>query len=100
MHQYTIHASVQVIPLSQDRHPYEWVDEAIGVIQRSGIVYQVGAFGTILEGSYAEVMALIQEINEYLYQKGCPEWINQLQIQIRSGGPTTAEEKTAKYAPF
>ena len=29
MHSYIVNASLQVIPITQDKHPYAWVDEAI-----------------------------------------------------------------------
>ena len=56
MHNYIINASLQVVPIVQDKHPYEWVDEAIAIIQQSGIKYDVGPFATVLEGTYTEVM--------------------------------------------
>jgi uncharacterized protein (TIGR00106 family) len=97
MHAYIINASIQIVPIVQDKHPYEWVDDAIGVIQRSGIKYEVGPFATVLEGRYEEVMKVIREINEFLYEKGCAEWISNVQIQIRSRGDVTGEEKTEKF---
>ena len=97
MHNYTINASIQIVPIVQDKHPYEWVDDAIAIIQRSGIKYEVGPFATVLEGSYEEVMNAIHQVNEFLYEKGCAEWISNLQIQIRSKGPVTGEEKVEKF---
>lgn len=97
MHNYLINASVQILPIVQDKHPYEWVDEAIAVIQDSGIQYEIGAFSTVLEGSYPEVMAVIDAINEHLFTHQCQEWITSVQIQIRSGGDMTGDEKTAKF---
>ena len=97
MHNYTINASIQIVPIVQDKHPYEWVDDAIAIIQRSGIKYEVGPFATVLEGSYEEVMNVIHQVNEFLYEKGCAEWISNLQIQIRSKGPVTGEEKVEKF---
>lgn len=97
MHSYIINASIQIVPIVLDKHPYQWVDEAIAIIQQSGIKYEVGPFATVLEGTYNEVMKVIHEVNEYLYEKGCAEWISNLQIQIRSGGVITSEEKTGKF---
>jgi uncharacterized protein (TIGR00106 family) len=97
MHQFIINASIQIIPIVLDKHPYEWVDEAIAIIQQSGIKYEVGPFATVLEGKYDEVMKAIGDVNEYLYQKGCAEWISNLQIQIRSNGDITSLEKTEKF---
>ena len=98
MHSYIVNASIQIVPIVQDKHPYEWVDEAIAIIQNSGIRYEVGPFATVLEGTYAEVMDVIHHVNEYLYAKGCAEWISSLQIQIRSKGDITGGEKTEKFA--
>jgi uncharacterized protein YqgV (UPF0045/DUF77 family) len=97
MHQYIINASIQIIPVVRDRHPYEWVDLAIEVIQQSGIQYEIGPFSTTVEGSYDQVMKLIGQINEHLYHLGCAEWISNTQVQIRSQGDITGEEKTGKY---
>ena len=97
MHQHTINASLQIIPIVLDKHPYEWVDEAIAIIQQSGIKYEVGAFATVVEGTYEEVLSIIIAINEYLNKSGCAEWILNAQIQIRSNGNITGDEKTAKF---
>lgn len=97
MHNYLINAALQIIPIVEDKHPYQWVDEAIEVIVASGLKYEVQAFSTVVEGSYEQVIQLIHEINEYLLQKGCAEWICNAQVQIRGSGDITAEEKTGKY---
>lgn len=97
MHNHLINASIQLLPVAQDRHPYDWVDEAIAVIQQSGTKHEVGPFATVIEGTYDEVMKVINDVNEHLYGRGCAEWIASVQIQIRSGGPMTGDEKTAKF---
>lgn len=97
MHNYLINASIQVVPISTDKHPYEWVDEAIHVIANSGIKYEVGPFATILEGTYEEVFKVIHDINETLLNKGCPEWITNLQVQLRNDRDVTGDEKVDKF---
>ncbi len=97
MHAFIINASIQIIPVVTDKHPYEWVDEAIAIIQQSNVKYEVGPFATVLEGTYGEVMQLIHDVNEFLYNRGCSEWITNLQIQIRSKGDITGDEKTDKF---
>ena len=98
MHQFIVNASIQLVPIVQDKHPYDWVDEVIEVIQQSGIQYQVGPFATIVEGKYDEVMAVVHAINEHLYKRNCTEWITNFQIQIRSNEAITANEKTEKFS--
>ena len=97
MHNHIINASIQIVPIVMDKHPYEWVDEAIAIIQTSGVKYEVGPFATVLEGNYTEVMKIIHQVNDYLQEKGCAEWISSIQLQIRSEGDITGDEKTAKY---
>jgi len=97
MHQFIVNASIQILPVVQDRHPYEWVDEAIAIIQQSGIKHEVGPFATVLEGTYEEVLAVLNAVNEHLYSRQCNEWITNVQLQIRSKGDITGDEKTAKF---
>jgi uncharacterized protein (TIGR00106 family) len=97
MHNYIINASIQIVPIVLDKHPYEWVDEAIEIIQKSGIKHEVGPFATVLEGTYNEVMKVINDVNEHLLSRGCDEWITNLQIQLRSNRDITANEKTDKF---
>ena len=97
MHQYLINASIQILPIVQDRHPYLWVDEAIDIIIDSGIQYKVGPFNTTIEGSYDKVLQVINNINNHLQQQNCNEWIMNVQIQIRANEDITGNEKTAKY---
>ena len=97
MHQYLINAAIQVVPLAQDRHPYEWVDIAIPIIQASGIKYEVRPFSTELEGTYEQVLNVFNKVNNHLQILGCTEWITNLQVQIRSNQDMTGEEKIEKY---
>jgi uncharacterized protein (TIGR00106 family) len=97
MHSYITNASLQIVPLVNDKHPYEWVDEAIEVITNSGIKYEVGPFATVIEGTYNEIMKVVNEVNEYLLSRHCEEWICNLQVQIRSDRGITAGEKMKKF---
>jgi uncharacterized protein YqgV (UPF0045/DUF77 family) len=94
MNNHITNASLQLIPIVQDRHPYEWVDEVIELIDRSGLRYQVGPFGTVIQGTYEEINAIIQTINQYLNERLCAEWVLNVQWHLRSGGDVTVEEKT------
>lgn len=88
-----------MIPIAQGGpHPYEWVDKAIALIQSSGVSYEVGPFATVLEGNYREVMEVILAVNELLLSQGCPEWISNIQLQIRSDRDITASEKTCRFS--
>lgn len=97
MHNYLVNASVQIVPIVLDKHPYEWVDEVIALIKQSGVKYEVTPFATVLEGTYDEVTGLLHQINEELYRRGCAEWISNVQLQVRSKGNVTGDEKTGKF---
>jgi uncharacterized protein (TIGR00106 family) len=97
VHDYIINASLQVLPIVTDKHPYKWVDEAVEIIKQSGVKYEVGPFATVLEGNYREVMSVVNAVNEYLYEQNCSEWILNVQLQIRSSTSITANEKVEKY---
>lgn len=97
MHSFIVNASLQILPIVNDKHPYEWVDEAVAIIQQAGIKHEVGPFATVLEGTYEEVLAVINKVNEYLFSKGCAEWISSIQIQLRSDRDITADEKVAPF---
>jgi uncharacterized protein YqgV (UPF0045/DUF77 family) len=51
----------------------------------------------VVEGTYEEVLTVINNVNNYLQQKGCAEWILNAQIQIRANGDITGNEKTEKF---
>ena len=97
MHNYIVNASIQILPVVQDKYPYEWVDEAILVIQQSGIKYKIGPFATIVEGTYEEVMNVVHKVNQHLFLKKCNEWIANVQFNIRSESDITANEKVSKF---
>jgi uncharacterized protein YqgV (UPF0045/DUF77 family) len=97
MHHFIVNATIQILPLAQDKHPYEWVDEAISIIESSELKYEVRPFSTELEGTYDQVMALFNAINAHLLSKACAEWICNLQVQIRSNGDMLGAEKTSKF---
>jgi uncharacterized protein YqgV (UPF0045/DUF77 family) len=95
--QQIINAAIQLVPIHTKEHPYEWVDKVIEIIQRSGLVYEVGPFSTSVEGSYKQVKALLDAINNFLLENNCPEWLLNVQYQFRSEGDVTAAEKTDKH---
>jgi uncharacterized protein YqgV (UPF0045/DUF77 family) len=97
-HSYIISASLQLVPIvSGIKHPYVWIDDVIGIIQDSGIRYEVGPFSTSIEADYKSVMQLIDKINNFLTAQKCPEWVLQVQLQLRAEADMTSDEKTVQY---
>lgn len=97
-HSYIISASLQLVPIvSGIKHSYVWIDDVIGIIQDSGIRYEVGPFSTSIEADYKSVMQLIDKINNFLTAQKCPEWVLQVQLQLRAEADMTSDEKTVQY---
>ena len=47
MHNYLVNASIQILPIITDKHPYEWVDEAIAKMPEKVKEYKSGKKGLI-----------------------------------------------------
>ena len=56
MHQYTINVSTDFTCRCRTGTHMNWVDEAIAIIQQSGVKRRNRSFATVLEGTYSEVM--------------------------------------------
>jgi len=97
-HSYTISASLQLVPIIPgEKHPYEWIDDVIEIVKQSGLKYEVDAFSTSIEADYKSVMGLVDQINAFLLSRKCPEWMLQVQLQLRSEADMTSDEKTNKH---
>lgn len=97
-HPYIVSAAIQLVPVvAGEKHPYEWIDEVIDLIKASNVKYEVGPFFTSLEADYKSIMELIDNINSFLLSKNCPEWLLNVQIQVRSGADITTAEKVDKH---
>jgi len=91
--------SIQVIPKTpngEDVIPY--VDRAIEVIQASGVKYQVNPLETTMEGDLAELLAIVQKMNEAVIDFGSPGIISQIKISYNPQG-VSMDKLTEKYRP-
>lgn len=92
-----INVALQVLPSAKDKNTYELVDIAIDLIKKSGIKYRVCPFETVLEGDFDEIMNLVKQIHEKLYENGVENMLAYLKIQTRANNDVTIEDKMAKY---
>lgn len=89
--------SIQIIPKTpnnEDVIPY--VDEAIKIIDESGLSYRVGALETTVQGDMNECLILIQKLNERMVELECPSIISQVKFYHVPEG-ITIETLTEKY---
>lgn len=85
-------ANIQYIPLHAE-DPMKAVDEAIALIQSAGISYEVGAFGTSVEGNPDVVKDLIHNLLKSAISK---EFLLNFQYHV-GVDKLSNEEKVAKF---
>lgn len=92
--------AIQVLPkVESDAEVVRIVDDVIAYIQSSGLVYQVGAFETTIEGeSYDELMDIATECLKVAVRSGAPKVSAYIKVVYRPDGDIlTIEQKTGKY---
>ncbi len=73
------------------------MDEAIKVIDKSGLRYKVTPFETVIEGRYDDVMKVIKKAQEACYQAGAESLMVYIKIQS-SRSDVSIEDKMEKYS--
>lgn len=94
--QNTVNIALQILPTSKDIHPYAIVDEAIKVIDNSGLLYRVTPFETVMEGAYDEIMDVIKKAQEACYNAGAESLMTYIKIQS-SFSDVHIDDKMCKY---
>ncbi len=91
--------SIQIIPKTPNGEsviPY--VDQAIEVIQASGVKYQVNPLETTMEGDLNQLLNIVKQMNEALISFGSPGVISQIKISYNPDG-VSMDKLTEKYRP-
>lgn len=97
MKQPKVNLALQVLPQSENIHPYAIVDKAIEVIKESGLKYSVCPFETVVEGNWDEVMDLVKMVHQCCYNNGASQMMTYIKIQSMKDDDVTIEEKMEKY---
>ncbi|MDD4968800.1 MAG: thiamine-binding protein [Paludibacter sp.] len=92
----TVNIALQVLPTSKTIHPYKIVDKAIEVIANSGLRYKVCPFETVMEGSYEDIMKVVQLAQDACYEAGAESLMTYIKIQS-SVGNVSIDDKMEKY---
>lgn len=86
--------SIQIIPKGENVIPM--VDEAIKIIEESGVKYEVHPLETTMEGELSELFAVIEKMNVRMIEIGSPNVISQVKIFYQPSG-ITMDTLTEKY---
>jgi uncharacterized protein (TIGR00106 family) len=60
---------MSISPLDQGEHLSQHVAEAIDIVDRSGLPYQVTAMGTLIEGEWEEVFAVVRQCYDVMRRR-------------------------------
>lgn len=92
-----INLALQIIPRSNTREVYALVDEAIAIIQNSGLKYKVCPFETVIEGTYEQAMKVAKDAQEACFKAGAEDLLVFIKIQRKKSGDVSIEDKLEKY---
>ena len=84
---------IQIVPKSNKIDSYELVDEAIKVIQESGIKNQITPFETVMEGPYHRLMEIAELAQKAVLNAGAEECLVYYRMHYRKNADVTFEEK-------
>ncbi|MFC0477294.1 MTH1187 family thiamine-binding protein [Robertmurraya beringensis] len=89
--------SIQIIPKTiNGENVIPYVDEAIAVIDASGVKYEVHPLETTMEGDLQELFSVITKMNEKMIEMGSSNVISQVKILYQPTG-ITMDTLTEKY---
>ncbi|AGK53362.1 MAG: hypothetical protein K0S25_482 [Bacillus sp. (in: firmicutes)] len=89
--------SIQILPKPADGGdviPY--VDEAIRIIQESGVKFEVHPLETTMEGELTHLFSIIEKMNERMMEIDCKNVISQIKVLYQPSG-ITMDTLTEKY---
>jgi uncharacterized protein YqgV (UPF0045/DUF77 family) len=97
MENHKINAALQLLPLSNNIDKYKIIDKAIDLIKSSGLNYIVCPFETVVEGSFKEVMHLIESIKKSALDGESEEIIINIKLHCSSKRSLFIDDKIGNY---
>ena len=91
-----VNLSLQVVPINEE-NSYPIIDEAIAVIQTSGVKHIVNPFATVLEGELSELLNIVINAKDAALNAGAEELLLNIQIHLKKDKSVSFEDKTDKY---
>ncbi|QPJ64510.1 MAG: MTH1187 family thiamine-binding protein [Candidatus Nitrohelix vancouverensis] len=81
-------------PLTKGESVSEYVSRSLEIIDKSGVNYKLNPMGTVLEGEWDEVMAVVKQCYERMSQD-CDRISCGIKIDYRKGASGRLESKMA-----
>ncbi|KAI9352977.1 hypothetical protein DFJ73DRAFT_624628, partial [Zopfochytrium polystomum] len=76
-----------LIPIGVGTSVRNEVAECQRILQKSGLVYEMHANGTNVEGEWDDIMRVIKECQESIHAMGCPRISTSIKIGTRTDKP-------------
>jgi len=77
-------AEFSVVPIGSGESVSQYVAECMRIVEKSGLDYRINPMGTVLEGDFDEVMAVVRECHMRVMEL-CPRVITSIKIDDRRG---------------
>ncbi|MFH1579927.1 MAG: MTH1187 family thiamine-binding protein [Thermoplasmatota archaeon] len=87
-------AEFSVVPIGKGESVSQYVAECLKIVEASGIAYKLNPMGTVLEGDYDAVMAVIRACHVRVMGI-CPRVMTTVRIDDRKGVQNALEKKIA-----
>ncbi len=87
-------AEFSVSPAGKSGSVSEYVARCLDLVDRSGLPYKLNPMGTVVEGSFDEVLALIAKCHKAV-ARDCPRVSTIIKIDDRKGAKNQIEAKVA-----
>jgi len=75
--------NLQIIPVGTEVSVSPYIAECERVLEKSGLVYQLHANGTNIEGDWDEVFAAIKRCHEVVHEMGAPRIHSMVSVGTR-----------------
>jgi uncharacterized protein YqgV (UPF0045/DUF77 family) len=93
-----VNLAIQILPQGLDKSAaYAAVDAAIEAIDASGLKYVVCPFETVVEGTYKEVMAVLDSAQAATFAAGAKSVLVSMKLHRAAEGSELIGDKMAKY---
>jgi uncharacterized protein YqgV (UPF0045/DUF77 family) len=94
----TVNLAIQFLPLRYSQEmAYTIIGAAIRVVQQSGLPYVVGPFETTVEGSYEQVLNLLDQMQLAARNAGAEELLINLKLHRNFHHDLHITDKTGNY---
>lgn len=82
-----------IVPMGVGTSVSEYVAACQRVLEKSGLSYQMHAYGTNVEGEWDAVMSSVKRCHEVVHEMGAPRITSSMRLGTRTDRAQTIEDK-------